>query len=57
MDPQICLLLSLRLLFLPHIRLMLVVNEIDDGTPGIFVVHIITKPRCVNDMSLSSCFW
>jgi hypothetical protein len=31
MDSQISLLVPLRLLFLPHVCLMLVVNEVDNG--------------------------
>lgn len=38
-----------RLLLLEHIRLMLVVQELDDGQPRVSVVHIIAKARGVND--------
>lgn len=31
---------------------MLVVNEVDDGTPAITVVDIITKARCINNRKL-----
>lgn len=33
MNAQVVLLASIRLLFLPHIQLMLVIDEINDGGP------------------------
>ena len=52
MDPQICLLISLWLLFLTHVGFMLVVNELDNGHPRVTVVDVVAKARCVNDSEL-----
>lgn len=38
-----------RLLFLSHVRLMLVINKIHDGGPGVAVVDVVTKAGSVND--------
>ena len=38
-----------RLLFLSHIRLMLVINEVNDGGPGVAVVDVVTKAGSVNN--------
>lgn len=46
------LLPSLGLLFLPHIYLMLVVHEIDDGGPRVTVVDIVAEAGGVNDGKL-----
>jgi hypothetical protein len=37
------------LLFLEHVRFMLVVEEFNDGLPRIAVVDIVSKSRSVND--------
>jgi hypothetical protein len=52
MDPQIRLLMPLRLLLLTHVRLMLVINEFDDGHPGVTVVDVVAKTGGVNDGEL-----
>lgn len=49
---QIGLLCTLRLLLLPHICFMLVVDEVDDWTPRVTVVDIITKAGGVDDGEL-----
>jgi hypothetical protein len=49
MYPQVSLLVPLRLLFLPHISLMLIIDEVDNRTPRVPIVDIVTKPRGVND--------
>lgn len=41
-----------RLLFLSHVRLVLVIDEVDNGGPRVAVVDIITKAGCVNDGQL-----
>jgi hypothetical protein len=51
-DPKITLLTALGLLFLDHVRLMLVVNEVDDGRPGVAVIDIVSKAGSVNDSEL-----
>ena len=52
MDTQVRLFVPLWLLLLPHISLMLVVNEIDDGRPRITVVDIVAETGSVNDGEL-----
>lgn len=52
MHTQVGLLCTLRLLLLPHIRFMLVVNEVDDWAPRVTVVDIITKAGGVDDSEL-----
>jgi hypothetical protein len=52
MNTQVNLIMPLGLLLLAHIRLMLVVNEIDNGRPRFTVVHVVTKSRAVNDGEL-----
>lgn len=37
------------LLLLQHVRLMLVVEELDDGLPGVTVVDVVSKTGGVND--------
>lgn len=49
MDTKVNLLLSLRLLFLKHIRFVLVVEELNDWLPGIAVVDIIAEAGSVDD--------
>ena len=41
-----------RLLFLSHIRLMLVIDEVNDGGPRVAVVDIVTKAGGVNNRQL-----
>ncbi len=48
-NAQVDLLLADWLLFLEHVGFVLVVKELDDGLPGIAVVHVITEARSVND--------
>ena len=38
-----------RLLLLSHIRLMLVIDEVNDGGPRVAVVDIVTEAGSVND--------
>lgn len=38
-----------RLLFLSHVRLMLVINEVNDGGPRVAVVDIVAEARSIND--------
>lgn len=46
---EVDLLLALRLLLLQHVRLVLVIEELDDGLPRITVVDVVAEARCVND--------
>lgn len=52
MHAQIALLHALRLLLLAHVRLMLVVDKVDDRDPRIAVVHVVAKTGCVDDREL-----
>jgi hypothetical protein len=49
MDTEIDLVVAARLLFLEHIGLMLVVQELDDGLPRVAVVNIVAESRSIND--------
>ncbi len=48
-NAKVTLLAALGLLFLNHVRLMLIVNEVDDGRPRVPVVDIVTKAGGVDD--------
>ena len=52
MNAKVAFLATLGLLLLNHVRLMLVVNEVDNGRPGVAVVDIVTKARRVDDGKL-----
>lgn len=52
MHSEVGLLLALRLLFLSHVSLVLVIDEIDDRGPRITVVDIVAESRGVNDTEL-----
>ena len=43
MDTKVTLLAALGMLLVNHVRLMLVVNEVDDGRPRVAVVDIVTE--------------
>ena len=49
---EVDLLLALRLLLLAHVRLVLVVNEVDDGGPRVAVVDIVAEAGGVDDGQL-----
>ncbi len=51
-DTKITLLAALRLLLLNHVRLMPVINEVDDGRPRVAVVDIVTETGRVDDGEL-----
>lgn len=48
-DTEVDLVLAAGLLLLEHIRLMLIIKELNDGHPRISVVHVVAEARCVND--------
>ena len=52
MDTQIRFFAPLRLLFLTHIGLMLVVNELHDRKPRVSVVDVVAETRGVDDGEL-----
>ena len=52
MHPEVNLILPLGLLLLPHIRLMLVVNEIDNRCPRVAVVDVVAEAGGVDDSEL-----
>lgn len=48
-NTQVDLVLAAGLLLLKHVRLVLVVEELDDGHPGVAVVNVVTEAGSVND--------
>ncbi len=48
-DPKVALLAALGLLLLDHVRLMLVVNKVDNGRPRVTVIDVVSKTGRVND--------
>lgn len=46
---QVDLVLATGLLLLEHVRLMLIVEELDDGHPRISVVDVVTETRSVDN--------
>ena len=52
MDPEVGLLPTLGLLFLSHVGLVLVIDEIDDWGPRVTVVDIVSESGGVNDGEL-----
>ena len=53
MHPQIRLFRPLRLLLLPHIRLMLAIDKLDNRRQRITIVDIVAKPRSVDHRQLA----
>lgn len=51
-DTEVNLILALRLLLLAHVRLVLVVNEVDNGGPRVAVVDVVAKAGAVDDRQL-----
>ena len=49
MYTEIDLVLAARLLLLKHVRLMLVVEKLDNGHPRVAVVHVVTEAGGVDD--------
>lgn len=52
MYAHISLVGSIWLLFLSHMALMLIIDEIDDGRPRVFIIDIVAKTRSINDCEL-----
>ncbi len=48
-DSEVDLVLAAGLLLLQHVRLVLVIEELDDGHPRITVVDIVTESRGVDN--------
>ena len=48
-DSEVNLVITAWLLLLKHVRLMLVVEELDDGLPRVAIVHVVSKARGVNN--------
>ena len=48
-DAEVDLVQAARLLFLEHVRLVLVIEKFDDGHPRVPVIHIVAEARRVND--------
>lgn len=48
-DTHVDLVLTTGLLLLQHVRLVLVIEELDDGLPGITVVDIVSESRGINN--------
>ena len=51
-DTEVNLILALRLLLLAHVRLVLVVNEVDNGSPRVAVVDVVAEAGAVDDRQL-----
>ena len=51
-DPEIGLFTALGLLLLAHVGLMLIIDEIDDGSPRVTVVDIVSETGGVDDGQL-----
>ena len=51
-DAEVDLLLALGLLLLAHVRLVLVVDEVDDGRPRVAVVDVVAEAGAVDDGEL-----
>jgi hypothetical protein len=49
MNPEVALLAALGLLLLDHVRLMLVVNKVDNGRPRVAIIDIVSKTGRVNN--------
>lgn len=49
MDTEVDPVGSAWLLFLQHVRLMLIVQELYDGHPRVAVVDVVAEARSVND--------
>jgi len=49
MHAEVRLVGSQRLLFLSHVRLMLVIDEVNDGGPRVAVVDIVAEAGSIND--------
>lgn len=52
MHAEVNLVLPLGLLLLAHIRLMLIVNEVDDGRPGVAIVDVVAETWGIDDGEL-----
>ena len=52
MNAEVDLLLPLGLLFLTHVRFMLVVNKVDDRSQRVAIVDVVTETRSVDDSEL-----
>lgn len=48
-DSEIGLLSTLGLLFLSHVGFMLVINEVDDRSPRVTVIDVVSKARRINN--------
>jgi hypothetical protein len=59
MDSEITLLVSLRLLFLPHVRLVLVIDKVDYWSPRFAVVDVVSETGGVDngEFDLESLFF
>ena len=49
MNAEVDLVLALRLLLLAHVRLVLVVDEVDDRGPAVPVVDVVAETGRVDD--------
>lgn len=47
-DSEINFLASLGLLLLPHVGFMLIIYKVDNGAPGVTVVHVVTESGSIN---------
>lgn len=49
MNTKVALLAALGLLLLDHVRLMLVVNKVDNGRPRVTVIDVVSKTGRVDN--------
>lgn len=49
MNPQIDFVYSSGLLLLKHVRFVLIIKKLYDWHPGVAVVYVVAKSRCIND--------
>jgi hypothetical protein len=54
MYSHIKLVTSVRLLFLSHKALVLIIDKVDNGSPRVFIVDIVAKARCINNIKFHS---
>ena len=52
MNTEITFLRALRLLLLPHINLVLIIHEVDDGGPRVAVIDVVAKAGGINHSEL-----
>ena len=52
MNAEVTLLRTLWLLLLPHVRFVLVIDKVDNGSPGVTVVDVVAEPGRIDHRKL-----